>query len=458
MDLKDRQKYEGISKTILENVGGKDNISMLSHCVTRLRINVKDQSLVNETAIREIKGLIGVQWSGEQLQIIIGTRDIEVAYQSFCEVAGMQDAKNNIVDENLGDEKHDFKYYIQYFASFFQPVIPALIATALIGCVMTLLSTFGLVSTESTTYQILKAVGDTAMTFLPLLIAVSVAQKVGCNIFVALALVACTVNPTITSLLNSGDKVTLFGIPVTTITYTNQVIPAILAVLCYAFLEKKIKKILPNALQIFSSTIAVFITIVLTFLVFGPLGYYVGSVMATVLNFINSLAPWLVSGIVGALCPFLIMFGMHWAIVPVAFQNIAMLGYDALLTPGFLVYNINMGVVGIAIGLRCKNKEAKDIALSAGVSGLAGISEPSLFGVCLKYKMAMVAVVVGSFIGGCYLGVTGVSSTTWAPALLAIASYFGETQAQMINCCIGCLIGAVVTFVIAFVFGTKGED
>jgi PTS system beta-glucosides-specific IIC component len=134
------------------------------------------------------------------------------------------------------------------------------------------------------------------------------------------------------------------------------------------------------------------------------------------------------------------------------------LGYDALLTPGFLVYNINMGVVGIAIGLRCKNKEAKDIALSAGVSGLAGISEPSLFGVCLRYKMAMVAVVIGSFVGGCYLGITNISSTTWAPALLAIASYFGNSSASMINCCIGCLLGAVVTFIIAFFFGLKGEE
>jgi PTS system beta-glucosides-specific IIC component len=457
MDKKQQQKYESISKTILKNVGGKENIEFLTHCLTRLRLNVKDKSLVKDEEIRNIQGLIGVQWNGDQLQVIFGNH-VEDVYRVFCDVAGMENAKENHVDEDLGDVKHDFKYYIQYFASFFQPVIPALIATALIGCVMTLLSTLGLVSTESTTYQILSAVGDTAMTFLPLLIAVSVAKKVGCNEFVALALVAITVNPTITSLLNSGDKITLFGLPVTTITYTNQVIPAILAVLCYAFLEKRIRKLLPKALQIFSATFAVFFTITLTFIVFGPLGYYVGSVMATVLNFINSLAPWLVSGIVGALCPFLIMFGMHWAIVPVAFQNIATFGYDALLTPGFLVYNINMGVVGIAIGLRSKNKETKEIALSAGVSGLAGISEPSLFGVCLRFKMAMAAVVIGSFVGGCYLGITNISSTTWAPALLAIASYFGDSTASMINACIGCLIGAVVTFVIAFLFGVKDEE
>ena len=442
-----------IASQILEAVGGKDNVGFLTHCVTRLRFELKDKSLADGERIKHIPEVIGIQDQNGQYQVIIGQNVMKV----YDELQGLLGPEGE-GDRSVGKGgKRGAGYYVQWFASVFTPIIPALVGTALIEVVNILLRASGILAPESTTYQVFEAIGNTALVFLPILVAISTAEKVGCNKYVAVAVVATTITPAMTALMAGDTPVTVMGLPITSVSYSNQVIPALLAVLLYAKLEKFFRTHLPENAMLFSFPISVFITAIVTFVVLGPLGYYIGYGFSYLLLFVNDHASWLVSGLIGALCPFLIMIGAHWALIPIALQNLGTLGYDPLLAPGFLTYNVNLGAAALAVAIRTRDKQLKSVSISSAITAFLGITEPALYGVALKFRKVLVAAVVGGFFGGCYLGFTHVVGYAWYPALLGISGYFGDTTASIVNAFVGTAIGFAITFIMSW-FGYEPTE
>lgn len=452
-----KDKYAELADKIVGLVGGKDNISYFTHCVTRLRFNVKDKGLVKKEEIEQIAGVIGTQWSGDQLQVIIGQQVGEV-YAAICDCSGL--SREDAVDENLDahltgkrdfSPRHLFDLFFDTLSGIFAPFIPAIVSCGLLQGVLYSIQTFGWISADSVEYNFFYTCANTAFYFMPVLIAFSAGKRFKCNPYVAAALGAVLIHPTFVGM--AGQEIQLFGmIPITFANYSSTVVPAILTVYVASWIERACKKVVPAMVDIIVTPFVTFlVAAIIGFALLAPAGNFLGTFVAEgILWLYTTLGP-----VGGALCaavyPFMLATGMQVAMSPITVQNLATLGYD-FIYPCTAASNAAMAAVALYIFFKAKNQNVKSIGSSTGVTALIGVTEPVFFGLIAKYRKAMIATMAGGAAGGVVMGMFTVQYLSFGfvpfgTLPLAMTETFPY---YMIGVCLAMVVAIIVMHLLKF--------
>ncbi|PWJ89001.1 PTS system beta-glucoside-specific IIA component (Glc family) /PTS system beta-glucoside-specific IIB component (Glc family) /PTS system beta-glucoside-specific IIC component (Glc family) [Oceanotoga teriensis] len=433
--------YKDTAVKIIKYVGGKENISHFEKCSTRLRFTLKDDSKVDVKNLERISGVMGVRMTA-QCQVIIGNEVIEV-YNEVIKIIGdiNKSVSSSEKKRKLGTVILDF------IVGVFQPLVPAIAGGGVLKSLLLVLSLFNILDSGSNTYKILNMIGDAPLYFLPILVAITTASKLKVNHLVALSAVGALLLPNMGSMLKNGE---LFGFGLQNIAYAYQIFPAILTVFFYAFMEKTFTKISPKAIRIFFvPMMSLVITVPVSLLILGPLGYNIGQGFAAIILFIFGKVGWIATALLAAVLPFMVATGMHKAMIPYAVATMGELGKEILYLPASLAHNISESGTCFAIAIKAKDKNVKSTAISAAISALFGITEPALYGVTLQNKKALGSVMIGSLIGGAFIGITGVEAFVLVgPGLASMTMYVSEKAPMNI---VYAIIGFAVSFLIAFV-------
>ena len=443
--------YKSLAEMILQNVGGSGNVSGLTHCATRLRFNLKDESKANTDVLKKTKGVMGVVSSGGQYQIIIGS-DVASVYRPLSEMCEIKDSKND-----KGEKKPWYATAIDTLSGIFTPILPALTASGMLKAVLSLLVAFKLVDSGSQSYQVINFMADATFYFLPILLANSAAKKFKCNPYLAMMLGGMLLHPNFVNMVaaskESGEAIRLFMIPIYNAGYSSSVIPIILSVWFMSVVEPVADRISPKAIKFFSKPlITALLTGVVTLSVLGPAGYIISNYLADFLRSMEAYG-WLVSMVLGALFPLLVMTGTHYAIVPVGINNRMTMGYDSLVYPNNLASNIAQGAATLAVAFKSKVEETKQLAYSAGITAVCGITEPALFGINVPKRTPLYSAMAGGAAGGLFVGLMHVKNYSGgSPGLLTLPSYIGgDSLKDLYFAVIGSAIAFAVAFVISYV-------
>lgn len=459
-----KKNYEEMAARLIALVGGEENVTIFAHCITRLRFNLKDRGIPNLDEIKEVPGVVGVQWSGEQLQIIIG-QDVGKVYDLICQKTNL--AKQQTIEEKLDNapQKSGFKVssVFEAISGCLVPVLPVLMGGAFVKVLIILLSNFNLISTDSNTYFVLNFAANASTYFLPVLLGASAAKKFNTNIYLGIFMGAVLLAPDFVSAGSAGSTMSLFGIPITYLTYGygGTIFPIIMIVFVMSYVEKFWKKISPNVLRsilVPFGTIIVMLPIALCAL--GPVGHFIGSLICKVVAFIYDHAGFLAVAIVASLYPLLVMTGMHMSLMPIRIQYCTTMGFDPIIKVASTISNYNQGIACLGVALRTKDEDLKATAFGAAASALlGGISEPALFGVILPYKRPLYAAMIGSCVGGLIAGMFGtVAYLTGGTGIFALTAFIGEREHNLLQYLIALVAGMIVTFVLSYLFGVKKES
>ncbi|WP_195989199.1 beta-glucoside-specific PTS transporter subunit IIABC [Clostridium sp. D53t1_180928_C8] len=454
--------YENLAKEILKNVGGQENVSNLTHCATRLRFNLKDKSRANTDEIKNISGVMGVVDKGGQYQIIIGN-DVNHVYREVIKIANIEGYSDSSSKEV--DNRKPIAKVIDTVTGIFTPILPAITAAGMMKAVLALLTAFKLISTDSQSYQVFNFMADAAFYFLPIFLASSAAKKFKCNSYLAMMLGGMLLHPTFVTMVNAaketGEPLTVFGLPITLASYSSSVLPIILGVWFMSYVEPIADRISPKAIKFFTKPlITAVVSGIVILVVIGPIGYIVSDKIGLGIKTLESYAGWLVPTLLGGLTPLLVMTGTHYGLVPIGINNRMTMGYDTVIYPGMLASNVSQGGAALAVAIKSKNKEIKQLASSAGITAVCGITEPALYGVNLRFKTPLYASMIGGAIGGLFLGLFRVSNYSGgSPGLLTLPSYIGgETMMNFVYACIGAVISIAVSFVACLVLYKDKEE
>ncbi len=448
--------YKELASQILDAVGGADNVQNLVHCATRLRFSLKDGEKFDAETLKKTKGVMGAMFTGGQHQVIIGP-DVAHVYDQIVAVTGVTGGSVDAVETTdlKGEKPKMFERVMDTISSLFTPAVAAITGAAMVKVVLVILTMTGLLDSASTTYKLFSIAGDAPFYFLPVILAYTSAKRFGVDPMLGMLLGFMMVHPNYTALVTAAEPVDMFGfLPVTLATYTSTVIPVILVVYVASWVQKFADKVSPNVIKFFfRPMLTLLIMTPLIYCIVGPLGNLVGTGLESVLAFIQDNAPWFLPIFFGALGPFVIMLGMHYAVtIPLAMAAIAAFGYD-MLGPGFLVANIAQGAAALAVAVQAKDADFKSLAVSTGVSALLGTTEPALYGVNLRLKKPLAASVIGGCVGGIVCGVAGVKRMVFGPTGLTSIAIFidGDNPMNFVFALVGVAVTFVVTFAISYV-------
>ncbi len=403
-----KKNYDELAEQIITLVGTAENVSYFTHCVTRLRFELKDHSRVNLEELQNVPGVLGTQWSGEQLQVIIG-QTVSSVYEAVCKQTGLE--KQAAVNEQLDDikpardwsPKGILNMFLETISSVIAPFIPAIVGCGLTQGLLYSAQMFGWIDATSDTYNFLYTCANTAFYFLPILCAFSAGKRFGCNPYLAATLGAFLIHPTVVGL--AGQTIQLFGlIPITFSNYSSSLIPAILCVYFMSWVEKGLKKVVPQMIDIIvTPLLSLLIASVVGFTILAPLGGFVGNFVANGMMWLYAKFGLVGGAIIAAVYPFILATGMQVAFSPFTVINLSTLGYDYIY-PMTAASNAAMGACALYVYFKAKNKNVKALGLSTGITGLIGVTEPVLFGLVLKYKKILYAVMIGGAVGGAIMG------------------------------------------------------
>ncbi len=391
--------YTSLAKEVVNKIGGKENVKNVTHCVTRLRFVLDDEKKAETEKVKNIPGVLGVTQSGGQYQIVIGT-EVAKAYEKVTDELGIVGG-GEVPEDDVKEEKGNlFNRFFKFISGIFYPVLGVMAAVGITKGVLAGLTSFHILTTTSGTYQILYAFADGFFYFLPIILGVSAAVKLKSNPYIAATIGAALVYPTITTAYTDGTSLTFLKIPVVLASYSSSVFPIIAAVVMAAFIEKKINDRLPAAVKLFlTPLITLLITVPLTFIVIGPIMTFVSDILASATQGIYGFSPILTGILLGAFWQVVVIFGLHYAFIPILINNIATLGAD----PINAILNVTVfALAGAAIGfaLKEKDKDKRALGFSTGLTGLFGITEPIIYGIAIPYKKPFIAAFIGGGIAG----------------------------------------------------------
>ncbi len=386
-------KYDGLSRIIIQNVGGKSNIAGLTHCVTRLRFKLKDESKAQTEILKETDGIVTVLQSGGQYMVVIGNHVPDV-FASVVSVGHLESIAKGGADEDAEkgpkEKQNPFNAFVSIVTGVFTPCLAVLSACGILKGFLSLFSYFGWMDAAGGTYTLLYALADSFFYFMPVLLGFTAAKKFKLPEMEGIVIGLVMVYPTLTSSsLAAMETFKFAGIPIIMPAagdYTSSVIPVICAVAFAAFLERRIKKFIPDVIKTFVvPLITLGITIPLTFLVIGPIASGAAGLIGSLCTSIANVSNLLLGVFIGFFWQILVMFGLHWAMVPIAMTNMTTIGYDVVLVGMFGATFAQTGAV-LAIWVKTKNKKLKSLAAPAFISGIAGVTEPAIYGITLPKK------------------------------------------------------------------------
>ena len=435
--------YQKTARELVKELGGNDNISNGTHCATRLRFILKDESIVNKERVAKIQGVITTVQAGGQFQVVIGNH-VKDAYQFVTELV--------TIDENAGSASNRkagiVSRIIDVISAIFAPFLYTLAACGILQGILGVLVALNAIDTTGGTYQILNFISWTAFTFLPVLISVTASKKFKVNTYIAVVIACALVCPDYIAMVNAGDPVYFLGIKVQLLSYTSSVIPIILSIWVASYVQRFFEKHLPIVIRnLFTPMFTIAIMVPLTLLAFGPIGNAIGGAIGGIYNTLYNLNPIIAGIVVGGLWEVLVIFGVHWGITPVTVGNYANLGYDTFTG---LQASAVFSQAGAAFGvfLKTKDKELKGVSASAALTGLFGITEPAIYGVNLRLKKPMICGCIAGAVGGAVGG--AFRAVSWGynmPGIATLPAYFKAGHATQ-------FIGLLISILVAFVLGT----
>lgn len=452
-----KNDYGALAEAIIQAVGGKENINSCVHCVTRLRFTLKDNKKAQSTEqIGSIPGTVGCVYQGGQLQIIIGQTVADV-YEEVCKQAALE--VQTAIDENLDDGKKKFSVQTLFdvISSVFVPAIPAFAGAGIIKGLLTLLANYGLMSNETGLYLVLNAIGDSVFYFLPFIIAYTAAKKFKTSEMLALVLAGLYRYPSILS--NAGQTISVLGIPVTCVKYSGTVLPILCSVWIMSYIHKWLQKHTVEYLRVVVVPIVTLIvTGLLSICIIGPIGYNLGIYLGNAFKWLFDVAPWLGGLIDGGTRPLVIFTGMHMTLSTIMINNINTLGYD-MLGPVHAV--ATMASAGMCFGafLRARKDSNKSSCFSAFISAFIGITEPSLYGVAIRFKRPLIALCIGGGVSGAFVAAMGAKAVSFAmPSIISLPVYSGSIPTMLIGFVISFVLTAALTYALGFDEGIEKDE
>lgn len=449
--------YSEMNKAIIAGVGGVENITDCIHCATRLRFSLKDASKFDKDALKAIPGVLGTAVSAGYYQVLIGTtvNDVYAQLMAMPEIkeAGLKESAEVAADDG---KTGLFDRFTRMMSDVYAPYIPILatggIASGLIG----LFANMGIVDSASLTYQTFYSIFYALIYFFPILLAFTAAKHFKCNQYVAVTLGAAIMYPGVADLLVTGEKTSLLGINFTAYNFSGSFIPILIAVFCLSYLEKGLKKVIPQMAQfILVPFLSLVILVPLTIIVFGPVGGAIANAIKFVYNLVgaNSI---LVGIVFGGLFSIVILLGMHWAVTPILLGIMAEQGSEAALAAGGMGNYAALGIC-LAVAVFATNKGDKATASSAAfTNALCGITEPGMYGIILRSKWLIGAMVGSGAIAGLVLGIGKVAATNFAfSGILAFSGWFGCVNFPMY--CLGIAVSIILSFVVTAVLIKSGK-
>ncbi|PKM65846.1 MAG: PTS beta-glucoside transporter subunit IIABC [Firmicutes bacterium HGW-Firmicutes-2] len=459
-------KYDGLAKIIIQNVGGKSNIISVSHCVTRLRLKLKDASKANTELLKKTEGIVTVIESGGQYQVVIGNHVPDV-FDAVNEIGGFGDL--NAESHEQPREKMGFgAALIDIISGVFAPTLGVLAGTGMIKGFLALFAYFNILSTNSGVYQLLYAVADGFFHYLPIFLGYTAAKKFKVNVFTGMALGASLLYVNDVLVLSTGEVISVMfegtafatnvyakflGLPIMIPAsgYASSVIPIILAVFVASKVEKFWTKVIPDVVKTFLvPMLTLAICTPLTFILVGPIASVLTSLIGVITSATYNLSPVVAGMFVGAFWQILVIFGLHWGLIPIMFANFTNYGYDAILSPYFAASFAQTAVV-FAILFKTKNEKTKSLSIAAGISGIFGVTEPAIYGITLPRKKPFIISCIAASIGGGIIGYGGVKAYMLGGlGAFGFTSYI-NSETKDISSMLWVMAGVAIAVVIAFV-------
>lgn len=443
--------YEEMARKILDGVGGEKNISSLVHCSTRLRFVLNSEAKVDDEKIKAIKGVLSVVKKGGQYQLVIGN-DVDKVYKKIVEMTKLDSSKGN----ESKDKENIINRILSVITGSIAPMIPLLAGAGMGKVLLLVLNMLGILSKTSQTYVVLKLIFDTGFYFMPAFVGFSAAKIFKCNQYLAGFICLAMLHPDWTALVSAGEAVYFMGIPLALVKYSSQLITALLVVWVMSYIEKYVYKYVPNMVKVFMAPLLVMIiTAPLGFVVIGPVGNYIAELVADTILFVQQHFGIVAIPILAAVYPWLVSIGMHKALSPICVMLIEQNGFDPVTRVIALCSNISQAAASLAVSIKTKNKEFRQIAFSSSVTAfLGGITEPAMYGVTLKLKKPMYACMIGGATAGLFAGIVKLKAYVYVtPGLLSLPMWVSEGSNDLIFAIITLIISAVVTFIATLVIG-----
>ncbi|NRO32555.1 PTS system beta-glucoside-specific EIIBCA component [Lactobacillus helveticus] len=470
------KNYDNLAKTIIQDVGGIDNINSVVHCATRLRFKLKDEKKVNDDALKDTDGVVTVVKAGGQYQVVIGNEVADV-YDAVLKEVGFPGGGQVPDDDGADDDSSFIDKAVALISGIFTDILAPLSAGGIIKGLVVMCASLGWLSKTSGAYQILYAIGDSIFFFLPVFLGFTAARRFHMNQFIGAAIGATLTYPSMVALASSKTilstlfkgtafasevHTTFFGIPVITMNYSSTVLPVIFTVWFASIIDHWAKKWISTVVQMFLVPVAtMIIALPVAFIVIGPVMTWVGDVIGAVMQGIYNFSPIVAGILMCALWQVLVIFGVHWGIVAVTTADLAALGYDPILALSCMVCYAQVGVV-LAMIKQTKEKKLKETATGAFFSGLFGVTEPAIYGVTLPRRIPFILSCIGGAISGAVIGAFhSVLYMLPSMGIFAIPAYANPKGGSMTPV-IGVVIAGVVAFVSGFIlqllFGKKSVD
>lgn len=452
--------YKDLAKQVVILIGGKDNIENLTHCVTRLRFVLKDEKIAKTDEIKNTKGVLSVIQQGGQYQVVIGT-EVKKAYVAVCEEIGITDGTTEIKKEKSEKKDTLFNTFFKTIIAVISPILGVLGASGILKGVLSLCTTFNLLVPTDGTYQILYAFADGFFYFLPIMLGFSASLKFKSNPYLGAAIGAALVYPNIVTAYAQHNGLTFLGIPVILMSYTSSVFPIIIAAYIASKIERFFTEKLPTAFKsMFSPCLTAIIVVPLTFIVIGPIATYMSSGLAALTSGLYNLSPLFTGIFLGAFWQLIVIFGLHYAFIPILINNIATMHQDpinAILS--VTVYAL--AGVALGFGLKVKDKEKKAFGFSNCLTGLLGVTEPIIYGIALPYKKTFACAFIGGGIGGAITAVSGLMMYGFGGGgVLGAPMFLNPTgnNGHFIIYLVASAVAFLVSGALAYLFGVKGDE
>lgn len=458
------KNYAEMCSEIIAACGGKHNISNVAHCMTRLRIQLKNPEMFNKESGETINGVLRLVVQNGEYQFVIG-QDVPSLYEQFLKVDGIN--AGGMIDEDSSalhvERGNIVDAILSFLGGTFSPAIPIIVAGGLTGAVLTLLVNFFGVSSDSGTYQFFSCINQATFYFLPVFIGFSAAQRLKSNGYLGAFLGAVLLFYTMG--VNEGTTYDFFGLVVPAVSYNSTVFPIILGTLLMSIVYRFFQKTLPEVLRtIFVPLLTMLVTIPITLLILGPIGYTIGTFLADALIGVYRTCPAAAVAFVGCATPWLVFFGMNNALYPLQFILIAEVGSDPLICAGMTAANLAVAGACFAAALIEKKVSERSIAVGAGVSAVCSITEPGVYGVLFIKRFALIGAMIGGGVGGIVAGLTGMTQyVITACSFIAFPAYIGA-DGSLTNLflalsvmAIALVIAFATTFAIGKRFTNKGN-
>lgn len=449
------EEYKKLSQKILKNIGGKENVKEIFHCVTRLRFYLSDKNLVDIKKLEQIPGVIGVRYSTDQLQIIIGDHVSDV-YKEMTKLIGDRTVQSGEIDIEEDRNKFNIQNIFETLAAIFLPVVPALAGAGMIKGIVIVLTDIFSVNPDLGVMQLLEIASDSIFYFFPFLVAWSASNRFKTNTAVALGLAGALMHPIMTEGLAVGEVgFSVFGLTVPYVRYASSSIPIILTVWLLSYIYRYIDRVLPKALRtVFTAMLVFLIMVPIMLIAIAPLANYLSQGLAAIVQWLFNFSPVIAGFVVGGTRSLVVLSGMHLSLGALIVENIATYGYDIILPINTMG---TMAMVGAALGTwyKSKDQDTKTMSFSAFISAFIGITEPVIYGVLLKFRNALIATMIGGGIAGAYVAFFGATSSAYVnSSILSLPVFMGP---GFLHFCIGMTIATITSFIIIQVLGISEE-